>query len=232
MAQQKVWEKEYHRPQLVTKQEKPQNFLVQYIKYLKKAKQQTTNDLKVLDLGCGTGRNSNYLAMKGNEVIGIDLAQNAINLAKQRAEKLRLDNVKYLQQSIGTTLPFPDHTFDLILDITSSNSLNQKEREVYLKESHRVLKPGGLMIIRALCKDGDRNAQKLLKLSPGKEPDTYYLKELRLTERVFSEQDFRAIYEPYYIIDKLDKDIGYPKLNGQVYIRKYWQAILEKKSYL
>jgi ubiquinone/menaquinone biosynthesis C-methylase UbiE len=230
MPQKSVWEKEYNKQLLVTKDARPQNFLVQFIKYLKKEKGQPVRDLKVLDLGCGTGRNTNYLAERGNYVVGIDIAANALKMGEERAQKLGLSGqVKYLNQSIGAVLPFSDNNFDLILDITSSNSLNSAEREVYLKECQRVLKPGGFMILRALCKDGDQNAKKLLESNPGREVDTYYLKELGLTERVFSEIDLKKMYESYFIFDKLIKDVGYPHVGSKIYKRKYWLAILIKK---
>lgn len=229
MPQKISWEKEYNKPVLVSKDERPQNFLVQFLKYLKKSKKLEINNLDILDLGCGTGRNSNYLAGRGNVVVGLDIAANALKLGEDRARKMNLDSVKYLCRSIGNVLPFTDEKFDLILDITSSNSLNNSEREVYLKECHRVLKKTGFIILRTLCKDGDQNVKKLLEISPGKEKDTYFLKELGLTERVFSEKDLKDLYGPYFNFDKLVKDFGYPKVNGQVYKRKYWLAILTKK---
>ncbi len=225
-----AWEKEYQKPLLVSKKEGPQNFIVQFLKYLKKEKHFPINDLKVLDLGCGTGRNSNYLAERGNLVFGLDLAANALKLASERAKKAGLEEqVKYSQQSIGTKLPFEDNYFDLILDITASNALKSSEREVYLKESSRVLKPGGFMILRTLCKDGDQNAKKLLQTSPGGELDTYYLKDLGITERVFSEIDLKNLYGRYFYFDKLVKDFGYPQIKGVTYKRKYWLAIITKK---
>ena len=229
MPQKSTWEKEYQKPLLVSKDERPQNFLVQFIKYIKKEEKLPIIDLQILDLGCGTGRNTNYLAERGNYVVGIDIAGNALKIGEERAKKLGLEaQVKYLNQSIGKVLPFSDNHFDLILDITSSNSLNNAEREVYLQECYRLLKPGGFMILRTLCKDGDQNVKKLLELSPGKEVDTYFLKELGLTERVFSEVDLKKIYKNF-IFKKLTKDIGYPSINGRVYKRKYWLAILSKK---
>jgi ubiquinone/menaquinone biosynthesis C-methylase UbiE len=230
MQKKSAWEHEYEKPLLVTKKEGPQNFIVQFLKYLKKEKKMPMNDLLVLDLGCGTGRNSNYLAERGNQVIGIDLAANALQIASERAKKAGLsEEVKYLHQSIGAKLPFPDNHFDLILDITASNSIKSSEREVYLKESSRVLKPSGFMILRSLCKDGDQNAQNLLKSSPGGELDTYYLKELKITERVFSEIDLKNLYGRYFNFDKLIKDFGYPQVKGITYKRKYWLAIITKK---
>lgn len=229
MPQKKVWEQEYQNKLLVTSDDKPQNFLVQFLKYLKKEKNQIVAGLQVLDLGCGTGRNSNYLAQRDCEVTAIDIAVNALKIAEARAKKLELNSVKYLNYSIGNKLPFADNHFDLILDITSSNSLNNIERETYLKECYRLLKKDGFMILRSLCKDGDQNAKKLLELSPGKEPDTYLMKDLGLVEKVFSEKSLKETYEPYFIFDKLLKDLGYPKINGRVYKRKYWLAVLIKK---
>ena len=42
------------------------------------------------------------------------------------------------------------------------------------------LKKGGYIFVRALCKDGDENAKRLLKDSPGEEYDTYIIKEMGL----------------------------------------------------
>ncbi|MDD3301696.1 MAG: class I SAM-dependent methyltransferase [Patescibacteria group bacterium] len=230
LKKQSAWEKEYQKPLLVTKKEGPQNFIVQFLKYLKKEKGLPMSDLRVLDLGCGTGRNSNYLAERGNLVFGLDLAANALKLASERAEKAGLsEQTKYLRQSIGDKLPFEDNSFDLILDITASNSIKSSEREVYLKESSRVLKPGGFMILRTLCKDGDQNAKKLLETNPGGELDTYFLKDLGITERVFSEVDLKNLYGRYFYFDKLVKDVGYPQIKGITYKRKYWLAIMIKK---
>lgn len=230
LKKQSAWEKEYQKPLLVTKKEGPQNFIVQFLKYLKKEKHLPMSDLRVLDLGCGTGRNSNYLAERGNFVFGLDLAANALKLASERAEKAGLsEQTQYLRQSIGDKLPFEDNSFDLILDITASNSIKSSEREVYLKESSRVLKPGGFMILRTLCKDGDQNAKKLLETNPGGELDTYFLKDLGITERVFSEVDLKNLYGRYFYFDKLVKDVGYPQIKGITYKRKYWLAIMLKK---
>lgn len=228
MSQKKAWEDEYRRGVLISRSNQPQNFLIQSLKYLKKEHRFITKNLKVLDLGCGTGRNSNYLAGRGNQVVGIDIAENALRIGREQAKKLKVDSqVDYINQSIGQLWPLNDNYFDLVLDITSSNSLNEKERAVYLKELARVLKPEGFFILRALCKDGDKNAQNLLRLSPGKETDTYFLKELNLIERVFSEVDLRDYYKKHFHFCRLKKDKGYQKIKGVPYQRKYWIGILK-----
>ena len=231
MAQYQTWEKEYESSQLITKNPEPQKDVLRFFKYLKKEEKKELKRLNILDLGCGTGRNSNYLALLGNTVVGIDISKIAIDIAKKRASEMQIDSsVNYIVGDIGACYPFSDNYFDLILDITSSNSLNEKERENYIKEVYRALKKDGYLFVRALCKDGDKNAKNLLKLSPGKEYDTYVIKELNLVERVFSEKDFKEFYGKYFKIKKLLKKSGYVKFQNQSYKRNYWLVYMQKTS--
>jgi SAM-dependent methyltransferase len=181
----------------------------------------------ILDLGCGTGRNSNYLAERGNNVIGIEISKTAISLAKERAKESLL-NVDYRLGGIGEKYDIKDNTIDLVLDVTSSNSLDEKGRKVYLEEVNRVLKNSGYFFVRALCKGGDQNAKILLKESPGGERDTYIIKEMGLTERVFSREDFITTYGKYFKILKLEKTSHYSTFNNRIYKRNYWLAYLKK----
>jgi len=264
--QKSIWEKEYRKPKLVTGHDKPQAFFLKLIKYLKKENilggsvllgSPKFSGLKVLDLGSGTGRNSNYLAQNGARVVGMEISDTAIALAQKRSKHLELD-VKYLKQSIGLEYPFGDDEFDLVIDITSSNSLSEKEREIYLTEVSRVLKKsfvkikissegnpkalksssnsktcvlgkGGIFIVRALCKEGDKNAKFLLKNNSGGEKDTYVMPETGLVERVFSEENFREIYSGYFNILKLEKTESYSKIGSKIYKRRFWLAVMEKK---
>ncbi|MDD3662650.1 MAG: class I SAM-dependent methyltransferase [Candidatus Pacebacteria bacterium] len=228
-----VWEKEYNNPKLVTKKEDPQADTLRFLKFLKKTAKIELENLNILDLGCGTGRNSNYLAKLGNNVTGIEISKTALSLAQARAKEQGL-LVNYILGDIGEPYDLKNSSMDIILDITSSNSLNEKGREVYLKETSRVLKEGlpaqagGYFFVRALCKDGDKNAKNLLKTNPGKEYDTYIIKEIGLTERVFSKEDFIKIYSKYFKIIKLEKKSGYTRFNNRVYKRDYWLAYLTK----
>lgn len=227
MPQQSAWEKEYRNPKLVTKEADPQNDLLRFLKFLKKEEQVKLEGLAVLDLGCGTGRNANYLAELGNTVSGLDISPTAINLAAKRARFLKLA-VDYRIYDIGSKYPFNDESFDLALDVTSSNSLNSRERDIYLAEVSRVLKTGGHFFVKALCKDGDFNAKNLIKNSPGPEPDTYIIKDLKLVERVFTREDFVKLYQPYFKILQLEKKTSYTRFKGQSYKRNFWLAYLKK----
>ncbi len=109
-----------------------------------------------------------------------------------------------------------------------------------LREVNRVLKKrrasprrsppveAGIFFVRALCKDGNKNVKNLLKNSPGKEYDTYIIKEIGLTERVFSKDDFIKMYSQYFKILKLEKKTSYTTFNNRIYKRDYWLAYMTK----
>ncbi len=227
MAQAEVWEKEYQQPQLLTKKAEPQTDLKNFLKFLRKNKSVELEGLKVLDLGSGTGRNGNYIAKQGNSVSGLELSPTAVKLARTRADELGV-TAHYEVANFGKSFSFKDAFFDLIIDIMSSNSLNEAERNIYLQEVQRVLKPNGYFFVKALCKEGDKNAKNLLHANPGQEYDTYVNKDMGLTERVFSREDFTALYGAYFNVLRLMKKTNYTRFKGQSYKRNYWLAYMQK----
>lgn len=229
MAQKEAWEREYKEPRLVSLGDEPAKDVRDFLKFLRKTEHVSLENLDVLDLGSGTGKNANYLAELGNRVVGLEIAPTPIELARQRARALGI-SVDYRAMSIGQAYPFADSSFDLALDIMTSNSLNEHERAIYLSELHRVLRPGGHFFFRGLCKDGDKHAKNLIKEHPGPEHDTYTIPGFGLTERVFSEQDFRAAYEPHFTILQLEKKTNYAQFDGRTYKRNYWLAYMKKES--
>ena len=223
--QENIWEKEYRNPTLVTLSDIPAQCVRDFVRFLRKERKIEIDNLNILDLGCGNGKNSHYIAEQGlnNKITGIEISGTALKYAR---ELVPVGN--FIKQSIGTPLNFPDASFDIILDVTSSNSLNESERAIYLKEIQRLLKPNGYFFLRTLCKDGDKNAQTLLKTNPGKEYDAYIMPELGLTERVFSKEDLIKMYsifgEPLY----LNKETHYTKFNNQSYKRNFWVGVWGK----
>lgn len=227
MHQGSAWDREYRNPKLVTKNDGPNADTLRFLKFLKKDQNYRVEDKAILDLGCGTGRNANYLAEKGNNVVGIEISKTALKIAQERANNLGL-KVDYRLGDIGKPYEIEDSTIDIILDVTSSNSLDETGRDMYLNECNRVLKTGGYMFVRALCKDGNKNVKNLLKDSPGKEYDTYVIKEIGLTERVFSREDFVNMYSKYFKVLHLEKKTSYTTFNDRIYKRDYFLAYLQK----
>ena len=227
MTQEKVWEDEYRKSKLLTKENKPQSDTVRFVQFLKKEEKINLEDLHILDLGSGAGRNSFYFAELGCRVVGLEISKTATEIARQNAKKAGL-SIEYKKQSIGEKFPVDDNSIDIVLDVTSSNSLTESERGAYLSETNRVLKSGGYFFIKALCKDGDDNAKYLLKNFSGLEKDTYIMPELGLTERVWTKEDFVTTYSKYFQILNLEKKTSYPKMNNRSYKRNFWIAYMKK----
>lgn len=226
MVQEEAWDREYRKSKLLTKENKPQSDVVRFAKFLKKESVLIENST-VLDLGSGTGRNSFYFAELGAKVTGLEISKTAVNLAEENAVKADL-KIEYIKKSIGEGFAFEGDTFDIALDVTSSNSLSEAEREIFLKETHRVLKTGGYFFTKALCKDGDENAKFLLKNHPGKEKDTYIMPELGVTERVWSKEDFTGTYEKYFTVLHMEKKTSYSRMNNRLYKRNFWLVYMKK----
>lgn len=227
MPQGKAWEQEYRKTKLLKFHPEPQKDTLRFLKFLRRKHDVDLEEKRVLDLGSGTGRNANYIAKNGAIVTGIEISPTAVSIAKAEAADL-LVSVTYLTKSFGEKFTFPDNTFDIIIDVTSSNSLNESEREIYLSEINRTLKPGGHLFVKALCKDGDKNAKELIKKGPGREKDTYIMKELGLTERVFTREDFTTLYGTYFTVLSLEKKESYSKMNNRSYKRNFWLGYFQK----
>jgi ubiquinone/menaquinone biosynthesis C-methylase UbiE len=96
---------------------------------------------KVLDLGCGTGHFSNYILHKGFIVEAIDPSLKMLEFAGTN-----FPNIKFIE-GVASSLPFPDHSFDLVISIEVLRYLDVSDVKLAYKEMHRVLKPGGRILI-------------------------------------------------------------------------------------
>lgn len=102
---------------------------------------------RVLDIGCGIGWPTFLLAPYVGTIIGIDLSEEMIKLAKTANQK------KYKMQNIlfnvanAEEMPFPDATFDAVIMDNSLALISNKNK--VMKEIYRVLKSKG----RVVCKE-------------------------------------------------------------------------------
>jgi SAM-dependent methyltransferase len=227
MNNNQAWEKEYQKPKFLTLGTEPLSDVKDFVKWMRRKQGKNIAECTVLDLGCGNGKNVKYL-IEGfcKEGVGYDISETAINQARTLCKDLP---IMFEVRSIGETLPLRKGSVDIVLDATSSNSLSETERVVYLKEVCDVLKEDGYFFVRALCRDGDENAKRLVKDFPGVEKDTYQLPEVGVTERIFSQEDFKKTYELLFEILFLEKTTGYQKWGNQSYKRNYWVAYLKKR---
>lgn len=101
---------------------------------------------RVLDLGCGSGRHTVYLAKKGFEVYGIDIAPEGIKIAKKWLKKEKL-KASLRTGNIYKKLPYKDNFFDAIISTQTIHHERIESIKKAIKEIERILKPKGLIFI-------------------------------------------------------------------------------------
>ncbi len=106
---------------------------------------------RALDLGCGTGTTSLYLAARGWAVVGVDFAPNAIWQARRKARQQRLsDRATFFSADVA----HPDFLrdappFDLVIDVGCLHGLSAAQRRAYAAHMIRLARPGASYLLYA-----------------------------------------------------------------------------------
>jgi ubiquinone/menaquinone biosynthesis C-methylase UbiE len=102
--------------------------------------------MKLLDIGCGTGRTLHQIAITHPQMRlhGCDMSPNYIKLARKR-----LKDVFELTLAVenGEALPWADNTFDVVTSTYMFHELPRNARRNVMREMLRVVRPGGLCVI-------------------------------------------------------------------------------------
>jgi cyclopropane fatty-acyl-phospholipid synthase-like methyltransferase len=100
---------------------------------------------RVLDLGCGYGSTARYIAKHyGCTVIGTNISENELALARERAEEARLSHLLTFEYGDFHDVQYPDNSFDVVW--SQEAFLHGADKDRILAECYRVLKPGGTLI--------------------------------------------------------------------------------------
>lgn len=102
----------------------------------------------VLELGCGQGRDTVLFAQSGIEVTALDYSETAVAEIRERAAKVDLSSRIHSQtHDVRDPLPFADSSFDACYShMLLCMELSTAEIAFILRETHRILKPGGLAV--------------------------------------------------------------------------------------
>ncbi|MQG15631.1 MAG: class I SAM-dependent methyltransferase [SAR202 cluster bacterium] len=98
---------------------------------------------RVLELGCGTAENAIYLNANGFEVVGIDLSEHAIKLARQKS-KIKGASIELICGDLFKH-DFGGEVFDTILDSGVFHGFSDNARNKYMKVLRQLARPGGIL---------------------------------------------------------------------------------------
>ncbi len=136
---------------------------------------------RVLDYGCGSGYGTHRMASSCDNIVGVDIAEDAIKYAR---ENYVADNLTYqkIERADIAPLPFDDSSFDTVLSFQVIEHI--EDVGPYLSEIRRVLKPGGVFV----CATPDRSS----RLFPGQKPwNMWHVHE-------YDEKGFGRVLAPYF----------------------------------
>lgn len=106
---------------------------------------------RALDVGCGTGTDAIFLAQNGYDVSAVDISEEAVKIAKSKAQKAGVSADFKAGNVLDTS--FEDETFDFINDSGCFHSLQKSVWKTYIREMHRVMKPGARYLMKCFSED-------------------------------------------------------------------------------
>jgi len=122
----------------------------------------------VLEIGCGAGRLSHVLAEHFTTVDSLDVSEDMIARARAHSP----DNVRFHQVD-GSVVPLADGSVDAVFTVHVLQHLeNPAAVEAYLREAHRVLRPGGTIMAHIMLSSGRPTLRRRIK-------DTWTLRRSR-----------------------------------------------------
>jgi len=137
---------------------------------------------RALDLGCGTGTTSVYMASKGWDVTGVDFVPRPIRAARAKAAAAGL-SVSFLVGDVTRLHQLPiEPGFDLLFDQGCFHSLPDSARPAYVREVSRVARSDGTYLLYAF----------------GRQPD---VRRRRFFPKGISPDETRALFEDFEMVE-------------------------------
>jgi ubiquinone/menaquinone biosynthesis C-methylase UbiE len=166
--------------------EKFNPFVISSYDFLKTFLKDKCRDKKILDYGCGHGIHSKWLKEAGGNVVGIDLSDKSLEIAKEKVK-----GVDFIQMDCEN-LDFPDNHFDIVFDggTFSSLSINKAFAEI-----SRVLKKDGFLVgIETLGHNPVLNLKRKINKLVGKrtgwaESHIFKMKDIKMAEEYFGKKE-------------------------------------------
>ncbi len=179
---------------------------------------------RVLDWGCGAGRNLAYLARMGFEVSGMDPSERGINAARELMESeglsAELDVVEPGQ------IPVEDESYDANISLYAIEHGVRDEVKNSVEELRRVLKMGGLSLVTLSSEEDNlRSAGKLI--SPG----TYVPREgpeKGIAHYLAAREDIDEFFAEFEVLELAHVNSWLSTLNSDKRIEAHWVVIARK----
>lgn len=226
--QKQLWEKEHKKPFILPQMDKQDASIgVKRFLFWLREKNPSKN-LTCIEMGCGKGRNSIWLAQHGIEMTGFDFSKNAIIEAKKRARELDIENnINFKIHDATKQWPFKSDCFDFAVDCFASTDIETHKGRVFARnEFRRVLKKGGLLLVYTLSTD-DEFHKEMLRNYPANERNSFVHPTTGKFEKVFDLQELIEFYKDFKLVEnqRIEKDTEF--FNKKYHCKHFW-LVLQK----
>ncbi|NOR46126.1 MAG: methyltransferase domain-containing protein [Candidatus Delongbacteria bacterium] len=203
------WEKIYNEQGIV--QHEILNTVVEAIELFKSKKYKY-----IFDLGCGTGRNTVYLASKGFQVLASDISKKGLDITKEEVNKHNLsDKVTYDTQDMFD-MALPNNNFDAVLCVWTQGHGLKHQIQKSINEVYRILKMGGMTVMDFVTVDdntfglGKKIAPNtFVGGRPGEEDIPHYYATM---------DDLKKMFSKYSNVKYIDRTYEFKDNNGKEHI--------------
>lgn len=165
---------------------------------------------RILDLGCGTGRNSIFFAQHGFKVFASDISEKSINILKNKVYNKNISNIGIYNFNFNDIL-FEDSFFDAVVCTSVLHHARLKNIKRGIGEIYRVLKPNGCLIFDMLSKEDSSyglgqaiEENTFVGSREGEEGIPHHYTDINEIKKLLEEFREVNIYKNKYIIDGLD----------------------------
>jgi ubiquinone/menaquinone biosynthesis C-methylase UbiE len=127
-----------------------------------------TQDLRVLDLGCGDGTTAVPAARTGADVVGVDIASNLVAAGNRRAVAAGLQNLRFQEGDASNLSDLENQSFDLVVSIFGA-MFAPRPFDV-AREMVRVTRPGGRIVMGNWVPGDPTLVAQILRISSSYSP--------------------------------------------------------------
>lgn len=172
----------------------PDDFIVEFSLKLRQR-----NARRILDVGCGAGRNMVFLAREEFMVVGLDISPTAVKLASKRADDENVKNCMFVAGSF-LDLPFSDAQFDAAFSSYGIENGSLSGIKSAFNEMKRVVRDVGMMLVTL-------HSTRHWRFGKGRQigphtfltSDTIEGKQFRFVSHFFGEEDARRLFQELYL---------------------------------
>ena len=220
MVPKEAWEQEYSVFHAIPSsvRNEPAKALVLFADLLK------LRNKRILDAGCGNGRNAVYLAKRSCEVTAVDFSEAALTETQTRANATGVKSrVSVEKLDLSAVVPYASNSFDFVLDAyTFCHFLDNALATAFWTEMRRVVRPDGYLMSIAFSTDDSYYAQ----LRSKDKNKIVFDPTNRITKRLYEETELKDFFSRLFRIEYFAKFEFQDLVHGKSFNRVVFTSIL------